>query len=780
MTSTEGQAKPDAQAIAADVELIHRFAGGGSGRIILASFGEDSVTAEALRPRIESFAQGAFDQMSARAFALASEPHRNVYAGLATMSPDLGPGRKGGEGDIVGVFGLTADFDAHSDSQAYAWASRLPLPPTMVLQTSSLPEPSFQCRYLFTGPISAAQAKKIARSLQEATGCDNCTIDLSHVWRISGVLNWPNRLKVEKYGRPPQPQLVRLVLPFDEARLVSANALATALGVTTPVQPAAPAAGAKKELAKAPRIALDDLDHWGVPAELKKIIELGRGPARTNRQDDSRSSWLFEGVRGLVRYSVPPETILSVITDPAFKISDSVRDKGRRAIDYARRQIDRASAESADPGLEAFNSEHAVVENYGSRTMMVTFDSKDKISIRSFEDFKRSYDNIKVKVTRNGKISFVGQGTAFIDNPHRRQYKSVIFLPGREADDGVLNLYRGPSIVPAPGECGKFLDFVLTIICDGDEEHCHWLLDATAHIYQKPWETPEVCVILRGRQGVGKNFFVECLGEIVGDYFIVISNPKHLVGGFNRHLMDKLIVLADEALYGDEKKYAGILKNLVTQTQMAVEPKGVDVFMAKKYFRLFMASNEDFVVPADLDDRRMFVIDVSDARAKDHQYFAGLRQEWDTGGREAFYDLMLKRDISAFNHRSRPETVGLTDQKVESLVGADRLMFEMLASGEAPLAVQQLVGNFIPTEMLVASYSRKGIRASSRAVGVELALNAMIPESKRESVNSRQMRGFWVPSLAECRAAWAIAKKVQPRWPDGDCDWISTFNEEPF
>lgn len=766
--------------MAEDIANLHRYAGGGSGNLILASFGEDSSCGKSLRPRIEAFAQGDVSSMVARAVELASEPHRNVYAGLATMRADLASGRKGGEGDIVGVFGLTADFDSHSDAEADAWEERLPLPPTMVLQTSGLPKPSYQCRYVFKAPIPPAEAKEIARSLQAVSGCDSCTIDLSHVWRVAGGLNWPNRLKVEKYDRPQHPQLVRVVLPFDHSRLVSADALTVALSVSTPVQGVTPAEGANEALAKAPRIALNDLDHWGVPTELKKIIELGRGPAKNNRQDNSRSSWLFKGVRGLVRYSVPPETILSIITDPAFGISDSVRDKGRRAIDYARRQIARASAESADPGLEAFNSEHAVVENYGSRTMMVTFDSKDKISIRSFEDFKRSYDNIKVKVTRNGKISFVGQGTAFIDNPHRRQYKSVIFLPGQEADDGVLNLYRGPSIVPAPGECGKFLDFVLSIICDGDEEHCNWLLDATAHIYQKPWETPEVCLILRGRQGVGKNFFVECLGEIVGDYFIVISNPKHLVGGFNRHLMDKLLVLADEALYGDEKKYAGILKNLVTQTHMAVEPKGVDVFMAKKYFRLFMASNEDFVVPADLDDRRMFVIDVSDARAKDHEYFADLRLEWDTGGREAFYDRMLKRDISAFNHRSRPETAGLTDQKVESLVGADRLMFEMLASGEAPLAVQQLVGNFIPTEMLVASYSRKGIKASSRAVGVELALIAMIPESKRESVNSRQMRGFWVPSLAECRAAWSRAKKVDPSWPNDDGDWINTFNDEPF
>jgi Family of unknown function (DUF5906) len=650
--------RPDPAAIAADIALLHRCAEVAGGKLILAAFGEAPETGKALRPRVESFSVGDEVGMAARTIALASERHRNVYVAFTTMRADLPQGRKGGEADIEHVIGLVADFDAREDPAASRWAERLPVPPTMVLATSSLPEVSFQCRYLFDKPIGLAEAKRLAIALRAAAGCDTCTADVSHVWRFAGTLNWSNRLKVEKYGRPSAPQLVRIVLPFDEGRLISPEVLAAALSVSAPAPAENRGADHSVSLSPAARIALADLDQWSVPAELKTIIELGRDPEKPKRQDNSRSAWLFHAVRGLHRHGVPPETILSIITDPDFKIADSVRGKGRRALDYARRQIDRAMAEASDSILEAFNNEHAVVENYGNRTIVVSFDPRGAISHRSFEDFRKSYDHRKIPVSRGGRAAFVGQGSAFLDNPHRRQFKSVIFLPGLEADEGVLNLYRGPSVSPVPGECGKFLDFVRNIICDRDEEVYEWILNSIAHLYQKPWETPEVCVILRGRQGVGKNFFVEAIGEIVSDYFITISNPKHLIGGFNRHLMDKLIVFADEALYGDERRYAGILKNLVTQSHMAVEPKGVDVFMAKKYFRLIMASNEDFVVPADLDDRRMLVIDVSDVRAKDHAYFAELREEWDGGGREALYDHMLKRDISAFNHRNRPETAG--------------------------------------------------------------------------------------------------------------------------
>jgi phage/plasmid-associated DNA primase len=194
------------------------------------------------------------------------------------------------------------------------------------------------------------------------------------------------------------------------------------------------------------------------------------------------------------------------------------------------------------------------------------------------------------KVKRGNR--FVGKGRYFLEHEKRRQYRSAEFLPGREAPDGVLNLYRGLAIVPKEGNCEKFLAFVKEVICAGDEEIANWLLDYIAHMYQKPWEAPEVAILLRGRQGVGKSFFVEGLGEILGDYFLSISHQRHLIGSFNVHLVDKLLVLADE-FNSKERQNAGILKSLVTQSIMAVEPKGVNVFSAKKYFRLFPGLQRD-------------------------------------------------------------------------------------------------------------------------------------------------------------------------------------------
>ena len=54
-----------------------------------------------------------------------------------------------------------------------------------------------------------------------------------------------------------------------------------------------------------------------------------------------------------------------------------------------------------------------------------------------------------------------------------------------------------------------------------------------------------------------------------------------------------------------------------------------------------LASNEDWVVPASLESRRFFVLDVSNARANDHTYFAAITDELEHGGYEAMLDELL-------------------------------------------------------------------------------------------------------------------------------------------
>jgi hypothetical protein len=196
----------DRSAIHAHVELIHRLAAphAEQGKMVIAAFAEDPdqvnlKTGEPglpLRPVLEHVYIGNVER-SVRIIAdLTVRPCYNVYMPLAVHRRDVRPGRKGYERDILAVLGLVCDFD---DEGAPRWAVRLPIPPNYVIETSA---GRFQAFYLFDRSCSVAEAKPIAERLRNFARCDHGTIDLSHVWRIPGALNWPSGRSVGQVVNP--------------------------------------------------------------------------------------------------------------------------------------------------------------------------------------------------------------------------------------------------------------------------------------------------------------------------------------------------------------------------------------------------------------------------------------------------------------------------------------------------------------------------------------------------------------------------------------------------
>ena len=204
----------DRIAIRSHVELVHTLAAplAGQGKLVVSSFGQDPATGRDIPPRIEHFQIGEVYAMVAAIVRLAQDPHRNVYVSLAVMRPGLEAGKKGTEDDVVGVLGLVADFD---DDDAASYARRLPVTAPYVLKTSL---GRFQAFLPFDQPATVQDAKPVAVRLKEVARCDHGTVDMSHVWRVSGTRNWPNKRKVDG-GRSNEPQRVEALGPWGKARI---------------------------------------------------------------------------------------------------------------------------------------------------------------------------------------------------------------------------------------------------------------------------------------------------------------------------------------------------------------------------------------------------------------------------------------------------------------------------------------------------------------------------------------------------------------------------------
>jgi hypothetical protein len=216
--SQDGAARIVPNWIRAHVELVHRLAQplAGRGKVIVAGFGEDpdqinpntSKPARRLRPKVMHAAVGDVRDTLVRVAEIVQLRHYNLYMPLAVFRPNLIPGAKGIESDIVSCLGLVADFD---DPEAARWAERLPLPPNYVLEPSA---GRFQACYLFDKPEALEAVKSVAEHLKTFAHCDDGTCDIAHDWRVPGALNWPNAKEVAE-GRPREPQLVRVAKAWD-------------------------------------------------------------------------------------------------------------------------------------------------------------------------------------------------------------------------------------------------------------------------------------------------------------------------------------------------------------------------------------------------------------------------------------------------------------------------------------------------------------------------------------------------------------------------------------
>lgn len=294
---------------------------------------------------------------------------------------------------------------------------------------------------------------------------------------------------------------------------------------------------------------------------------------------------------------------------------------------------------------------------------------------------------------------------------------------------------------------------------------------------QRPDEKPGVALVLRGGKGAGKDTVADYLAAMIGRRHVpTVSHENHIVGNFNRRLEAALLLHVQEGSWAGDRKAEGVLKYLVTSESVEIERKGIDSFSLPSFLRIFISSNADWTVPASADERRWAVFNVSDARRGDTAYFSRLRAEMNDGGPAALLAWLQAYDLSGFDVRKAPDTVGLLDQKIASLRNIEAWWYDILSSGELPgwLSGQehwQERSCRVPCDALRGEYltwirQRRfdGEPLNDRRFGVRLRELAPTIESVRPAGTPRPSRQYVIPSLTACRQQFC-------GWIGGQVDW---------
>ncbi|WP_081851257.1 primase-helicase family protein [Bradyrhizobium sp. URHD0069] len=629
----------------------------------------------------------------------------------------------------------------------------------------------------------AENAARYNLALEKAFQADHCH-NIDRIMRLPGTVNIPDERKKRKGRQPSQARLIE----FDAARSYPVNAFSQAPSArgdqTAALGRPGQTSGSVKISGNIPRIAdLSELDEWGVSDRLKVIIAQGRHPDETKPDDNSRSAWLFDAVCNLVRYKVPDDIIFSLLRDNAWAISESILDKGGNADKYAIRQIERAKEEAISPELRQLNESHFVIENDGGRCRVAEWvpsegDGREQLTSQSFEDFRNRFMHIQVCLgaTAQGAPVTKPLGEYWLRNPQRRQFRGLVFRPGRErVINGFLNLWRGFGVEPAQGDWSLMQKHIESVLAASDPVCADYITKWAAWGLQHPDQPAEVALVFRGGQGTGKSTFGRAMAKLFGQHGLQVTAPGQFAGRFNAHLRDVCLLFADEAVRPDDKSARGILKALLTEKNLPMEGKGRDIIQMSNYAKVIMASNDDWVVPADIDDRRFAVFAVAEDRKQDEPYFAALNNEMENGGLAAMLHDLLSMDLGDWHpRRGIPQTKERDIQKAASLAGFEALFLDMLREGET--IVHHWVNNdepFVATSELT-DYAQKRLRREDMTFNKVSSLFRKLGFKKDDRARPR---GFVLPALGPAREAWdrAFAKVA---WDDAQ-DWASIEPSRP-
>lgn len=329
--------------------------------------------------------------------------------------------------------------------------------------------------------------------------------------------------------------------------------------------------------------------------------------------------------------------------------------------------------------LHTMNENHFVAP-YSNTVAVFRKQDDVYIPLRS-EAFKLLYSNKTVEVQSSIGSKRTPIADAWLKHQNRREYSGVGFWPAVNAPSGKFNKWQGWNVVPSHGDVSPALNHIKKVICNNDQSLYAFVIGWLANCVQHPNEQGHVALVIMGGRGTGKTMFAEWIKSIFGRHSMSIANSKLLTGDFTGHLEELVLLVAEEAFWAGDKAAENSLKHAITGTTLTVHHKGFAPYDAPNYLHVIMTSNEEWVIPAGVDERRFAVCTVSDIHKGDVEYFKNLALWASNGGISALLEYLLNYDLTGFNVRTPPDTEGLRNQKMMSLDPTTRWIIHRLEVG---------------------------------------------------------------------------------------------------
>jgi len=254
----------------------------------------------------------------------------------------------------------------------------------------------------------------------------------------------------------------------------------------------------------------------------------------------------------------------------------------------------------------------------------------------------------------------------WIADPNKRTYDTTEFNPDPNFDnDRIFNLFKPFEVTTftppkEPVDIGSFMKLINNLTGNSPD----YLLNYLSHLFQFPHENPQTCIVLKGKQGNGKDTLTDILNLLMGvknNYLSKVADTERVVGNFTESLDQKLVVQLNEMGGKEGVKIHNQLKDLITTEYNLINKKYQSLQKQVNYIRWFIFSNVITPVVVELSCRRFYICETSDDLMGNVVFWNAIHNDMKNKDYlYSIYKFLMDRDISKFN----PKVIPKNDDKI--------------------------------------------------------------------------------------------------------------------
>jgi len=312
--------------------------------------------------------------------------------------------------------------------------------------------------------------------------------------------------------------------------------------------------------------------------------------------------------------------------------------------------------QGAEPlGLTAvlwkLNEQYIYIKNPG---LVLDQRTRFKAAPGAFRDHLEAPSIYQEGVYKDGVVQYkpVPAAAAWLRWPLRAEAGQLTYRPGQPTliANGTLlfNIWPGWGVQPKKGDVKLFLQLIDHLFSSAEPAAKEWFLRWCAYPLQHPGVKMFTSAVLHGiRHGTGKSLVGYTLGRIYGENFTEITQ-NDLHSSFNEWAEGKQFVLGDDVTGSNRRQDADMLKKLITQRELRVNPKYVPSYVVPDCINYLFTSNHPDAFFLEDDDRRFFIHEVQ-VQPLPEEFYVEYDLWLDSGGSQAVFEHLLKLDLGDFN-----------------------------------------------------------------------------------------------------------------------------------